>query len=883
MTAKNRILTAENSLNKGVVDLEDLNKGVVDLEENNLNPKKSQRQETSSNNVVDYDNETKPIGIFGRKIKSFISLNFNSLFPDFDSWKSKLQKSRNKDPEKNPEENSQEIKQVNNLSEPSIENLPEPSIEEQKDMEDDLPVEQKPKLQEIDNKEVEKIPNSTNMIANYVSAFLTREKIFDSCLQKIDLSLEEKVKTTQQMITDPDASLDMDVVELFALNPTYIEEDNIKPVISELKKSPEVQRVIIDSLLDTKPQTEEEKLKKLEMLCGSPLLIGEEGLVSGKYKPIQFEGLDADTRTSISERINLDTKEIVKSLVEEHSASTTLPRIAPSQFDQAVEEVKQELKSPEIPPEKIKSFVFPTTMDDRSASAIVSRELRKDEEIINRLAESELTEEQNGEKIQQKEEELRKVTASGETSMLYEKQEELKSLREKQQVEAISVFCGSFENEGLLQEEKLNPDLRKQAAEHVAQIIQKSDSFSVLINAETSGIMYHKPKLLEEETEKEIQEGVDKVKEAIDKKQLHMAEEMTQITYPIEEYCDFQKMAHIAKSKSEEVRKIVSSNEFTSNFARVMTGEYTALDAASQTKTTRNIYQEKGTFFNIVASVFRQNPSLAEDEEVRASMVNIINFEYEKSCADTNKDKVEYKHVIYSEKIAGLFNQLFKAEGADRDYSLTCSARQFFKKELMDKEPMEISMGTPTLVRLCANKNFVKDEELKNLVTNALCEQELDSDDIIMCLKNKKEREQFVETIGSLNQAKKDIIISKMNRTLNNIEDEDKKKKMIEEIIVPLSQETSSTFKEHSREELPKEVPSKPELPQKKVETVEEFLPEPEVTVKKQENIKKDSLIKEDLLVKEELLKELSDIHSSNIPTQPIMRKNSTKSISRVS
>lgn len=70
MTAKNRILTAENSLNKGVVDLEDLNKGVVDLEKNNLSPKKSQRQETSSNNVVDYDNETKPIGIFGGKSKN---------------------------------------------------------------------------------------------------------------------------------------------------------------------------------------------------------------------------------------------------------------------------------------------------------------------------------------------------------------------------------------------------------------------------------------------------------------------------------------------------------------------------------------------------------------------------------------------------------------------------------------------------------------------------------------------------------------------------------------------------------------------------------------------------------------------------------------------
>lgn len=254
---------------------------------------------------------------------------------------------------------------------------------------------------------------------------------------------------------------------------------------------------------------------------------------------------------------------------------------------------------------------------------------------------------------------------------------------------------------------------------------------------------------------------------------------------------NFKEMLEIAKGKTEEQKKIASTNTFRKNFASAILDEYEALYDIHDSGLAQTL---KKQFFKNMARVCKRNPSLTDNADIKKSLIDVIDSEYKRSCAEFNETRTEYRHVYPDGQyeIIGLFNQLFKTKDADKDAHLKRSAKQFFRKEL--KDPEDTFIRNSALLSLCANKNFVKDEELRDLVVGALFNQrqELDNEDIEEGLTNEEERKQFVKTINAIPNKIRGGIITQ------------EKKQAIEEIIPLLSRETESSAEHTEEKESPK-------------------------------------------------------------------------------
>lgn len=261
---------------------------------------------------------------------------------------------------------------------------------------------------------------------------------------------------------------------------------------------------------------------------------------------------------------------------------------------------------------------------------------------------------------------------------------------------------------------------------------------------------------------------------------------------------DFHTMLNIAKQK--DAKQITNTPEFAEKFAECALKAYNSFEA--QTEYLKKLKEEG--FFSSMTTIFRLNSDLAKDSSVREKVLTCIDTELKKSEGYTrteegkytknSENSWKYEHVAHAREIGDIFNQLFKAPDADKDEKLVELATAFFTKEL---NPKFFFVKTETLIALCSNENFTKNEQLKKLAVDGLVKSlngggdYLDGDMVLETLKTKKAREQFVQTINSADEKTKSVILSNLSDLIDDVESE-KEKEEILDIVSSLSEKTKN-------------------------------------------------------------------------------------------
>ena len=188
--------------------------------------------------------------------------------------------------------------------------------------------------------------------------------------------------------------------------------------------------------------------------------------------------------------------EALKNLYEENYSEDTAKI--------GVDYIKKLLSDENATPELKKSFLFPEQgFREKSFASKLSNELRKEETIITDVAKYVLEQKKYSEKtVEDIDEEISKinkeiVTMDADSDEKKKKEEEMKKkkqkkaeIQERAQVEIVEVFCGDFYNKGLLQEEKLNSEIKESAYASVKETIENASSYYVLVTARSSSMAW---------------------------------------------------------------------------------------------------------------------------------------------------------------------------------------------------------------------------------------------------------------------------------------------------------------------------------------------------------------------------------------------------------
>ena len=706
-------------------------------------------------------------------------------------------------------------------------------------------------------------------------------------------SFQEKLREqAKKTLEDPNTSIDTVHFLLqrsFSWKYAYADPAyrNIKGYITpELRKDKDVVNAVIKRLSEEKEgETQEDKVKKIELLCGDGFyrgLLGKTDIVepdlikngiNAAAKQVaslvgdpDFKNQDRDLIMRLVGSVQMTpevleqaSKEIVdkEGLSAEKKAEqlkflygdiTMFANIAKDAAKIGVQYVKKLLESPDATPELAKSFLFPEQeFHEPSVASELHKEIKKDREIIDRVARDTLEEKWNFEMdveiiklvdeiddIKREKGEIQDSMSLSDTDEKKKKEEELRKkeeeLRKKEeeknkkereqakvegqrQVEKVEVFLGSFYDKGLLQEEKLDPFLKERATADVQDAIAYASSYSVLIAVENSGMA----------RDSSIQKAVQRGQESV-------AEKMLSGIIEIKSEYDFHTMLNIAKRKGAE--KVTKTPEFAEKFAECALKTYNDLE--TQTGDLIGKHQQQEYFFRDMALTLKRNSDLAKDSNVREKVLTCIDTELKKSEGyirteegkyTKNQEKSwKYEHVGHAEKIGDIFNQLFEAPDADKDENLVKLANAFFTKEL--KESKFLFVETKTLIALCSNENFTKNEELKELAVDGLVKSleggsYLDGDMVLGTLKTKKAREQFAQTINSADEKTKSVILSSLSGSINDVESE-KGRKTIIDMISDLSEETALELTKLEEERKKKEEEEKKKEEERKKKEEEE-------------------------------------------------------------
>ena len=671
-----------------------------------------------------------------------------------------------------------------------------------------------------------------------------------SSSEKNEFFQENFMKQAKKTLEDPNTSIDTVhlLLQSDSVNPlsnTNIAYNNIKSFITpELRRDKNIIGKVIDNLsIEKEGETQEEKLKKIDLLCGNYLgskngllkqtdIIEQDlinkgvdiavkqavSLVEDPYLVTQSRDsiktfitsvqMVPDVLEKVSEKIvtkeDLSVKQKAEQLKFFYKDSYQMSSQDTENIAQiGLEYTKKLLNSTDEKLTLASSFLFPSQeFQESSVASEFYKKIRNDEEIINGVVECALEQKVTKEKVNEIQEEINKIkeeidTMDDNTDEKKKKEEEIKEkeqekaiVEEQGQVEKVWLLLGStYSDKGLLQEEKLKPDLKERATTDIQNTIANTSSYAVLIAAENSGIPRD-----------------PSIEETIQKGQARVAEKMLNETIEIKDRNDFHAMLDIARKKGAQ--NITHTEEFAEKFAECVSKRYEYLEEQINTsigEKQQQAYFEEDYFFHDMAYTLKKNSDLAKDSKVRGAMLNCIENELEK----TKNLKIVYN----DEKISNIFNKLFEANDANKDEKLVNLATNFFDKEVNSQFSR---IEDETFIKLCSNENFTQNEKLKKLAVDGLVKS-LDGEDfgerILSILKTDKARDQFVQTINSADETSKKFILSNLNDSIDDLESE-KEQEQIKKLISDLSKGTTSESIKLEEEEEKKEEKKeeKPEL-----------------------------------------------------------------------